>query len=268
MLIAGRWLSSIKQFDAHCAISLDGCTPSTHNRQRGNDRAFELTTLGISALEDAGIRFEIVMAVSKLNYSELEPLAEQIQREWRCCSVLKVNVVMPLGRGGQMADNGLLFTDEHLATVVDDVARLIGKFRFRILLHVDPAFFSVRTMALKYGCGGYCGYGNSLSVLASGAVSVCSLGKICDRYVFGDVRNIRLEHVWTNNPRLAEIHNEPHKKLKGVCRICALSRMCKGGCRAWALESQGDFFAPSPQCQAYYESGHFPNRWISPTEVP
>jgi radical SAM protein with 4Fe4S-binding SPASM domain len=79
-----------------------------------------------------------------------------------------------------------------------------------------------------------------------------------DKYTFGHVSTIDVREVWENNSILNEIHENTHTKLKGICSNCIFRTRCFGGCRAQALCAYGDFFAPNPYCQAYYDSGKFP----------
>lgn len=259
MLLSDRKISDIiRDCKVYCAISLDGLHPETHNKHRGNPNAFKRTVESIKKLEQERIYYQLIIAVSKFNYHELIPLFDFVKEHWKYCNSFKINIVTALGRGKGMAKKGLLFKSEELPEITEDIAPLVGKYPFKILLHIDPAFFSFKNYLLKYSCGGNCGYKNALSILAGGDVSICSLGKQVDGYTFGHVSAVDIKDVWENNPFLKEIHEDVHTKLKGICANCIFRKRCVGGCRAKALCDYGDFFAPQPHCQAYYDSGKFP----------
>jgi SynChlorMet cassette radical SAM/SPASM protein ScmF len=267
MLIpAGGILDTIKKYGVYCAVSLDGVKEETHNKHRRHKNAFKQTLLGIKKLEEAKMWYQLITAISNFNYHEIIPLADWIKKECKYCNSLKLNVVNSLGRAKDMDEDGLLFKMEDLPQITEEIAALVHRYPFKILLHVDPIFFSFKNLTeMKYACGGNCGYNSGLSILANGNVSICSLGKQMDKYIFGHVSTIDVNHVWNNNSLLTDIHQDTHKKLKGICANCIFKRHCLGGCRAEALCASGDFFAPHPRCQAYFESGKIPaSKLISP----
>lgn len=258
MLLKGARLEAIKTCRVMCAISVDGATAETHNRQRGRPDAFGKTIEGLRHLEAAGLGYQVIMAISRSNYHELAPLLTWIGQEFPHCNTVKINIVMAEGRGSDMQAAGLLFNASELPGIVEQVATLRAGYRFRIMVHVDPAFVSLRNLKAGVTCGGRCGYHKALSILADGSVSICSLGQMFPDYVFGHVSTIDLEQVWREHPTLRTIRDGSYTRLTGVCSRCIFRRACLGGCRAHALAVYGDVFAPAPLCQAYYESGTFP----------
>ena len=251
-------LNTIKNCKVYCAISLDGINSETHNKHRGNVDAFQRTVSSINKLEDEKINYQLIMSLSKFNYHELIPLLDWIKEKWKYGNKFKINITLPSGRAQRMNRKGLLFKAEELPKITEEIAALVDKYPFKIILHIDPIFFSFKNLMLKYCCGWNCGYEHGLSILANGDVSICSLGKQVPKYIFGHVSTINVKNAWENNPILTDIHGNPHTKLKGICSKCIFRRMCLGGCRAQALGAYGDFFAPNPSCQAYYDSGKFP----------
>jgi SynChlorMet cassette radical SAM/SPASM protein ScmF len=258
-------LNTIKNCRIYCAVSVDGFEPGTHNKQRGRKDAHRLTMEGINLLEQSNLSYQLIMAISKFNYHELVPLLEWVKENCKYCTAFKINVVNTLGRAKGMRKKGLLFEAAELPKVCEEIAGLADRFPI-IKLHVDPVFFSFKNLMKKISCGGFCGYTSSLSILANGNVSICSLGKQVDRYIFGHVSQIDVKNVWENNPFLKEVHEDVHLRLKGICSNCIFRKECAGSCRAEALTAYGDFFAPASRCQEYYESGNFPgSKLIDPT---
>lgn len=250
--------STIKENKVYCAVSIDGATPGTHNKHRGHVNAFQQTIAGIEKLDREGIHYQLIMAVSNFNYHELIPLLDLVKKKFKHCDTFKINVVIAVGRAQRMEKKGLLFKPEDLVQMTEDVALLLDKYPFNIILHIDPAFFSFKNLLKRYSCGGNCGFKSSLSVLANGNISICSLGKQFPDFVFGNVTDADLENVWNSNPVLTELHTNTHTKLKGICANCIFRKKCFGGCRAEALCVYGDFFGPSPRCQTFYDAGLFP----------
>lgn len=260
-------LETIKNYNIYCAVSLDGVTPETHNGYRNSKNAFQRTIRSLDELEKAKINFQVIMAISKVNYHELIPLLDFVNGRYKHCNTFKVNVVAIIGRAEEMDKKDQLFHAEEFPQITEDISELIGRYPFRVILHLDPVFFSFKNLTLKYSCGGHCGYKNSLSILANGNISICSLGKQVEKYSFGHVSAIDIRDTWENDPFLSTIHDSVlHTELKGICSNCIFRKTCLGGCRAQAICAYGDFFAPHPLCQAYYDSGKFPkSRLINAT---
>lgn len=262
MLIEGKRLSAIKRNRTYCAVSLDGTTAETHNKQRQSEEAYSLALRGIETLNREGLKFQIIMSISRMNYHDIEPLAARIAAEWPNCTLFKVNVVWPQGRAEDLKSQGALLSAVDIGAVACDVSAIERKFHLPISLHANPAFFTVSQLRQGICCGGSCGYHNALSVLADGSVSICSMGKLCSDYVLGHAKTMNVEEVWTTSPLLKSIHESTHLRLQGVCANCVFRRGCLGGCRAAALVEYGDFFGPSPSCQALYEKGRFSREWL------
>jgi len=265
-LLINENIEAIKNSNIYCCISLDGINADTHDMHRGLKGAFQKTIKGIEALEKENLYYQLIMVISRFNYQELIPLLNWVKDKWLYSRQFKINIVVKSGRANDMYKKGLLFEIDELLTISDEIGTVVKNYPFQILLHLDPAFFPFKNFSLNYFCGGHCGYNYSLSILANGEVSICSLGKQIKKYVFGHVSDVDLKDLWENNIILNEIHESTHLKLKGICSNCVFRKMCVGGCRANALLEYGDFFAPQPKCQQYYESGKFPpSRLIDPT---
>ncbi len=256
---------AIIDYNVYCAISLDGLSEDTHNKQRNNHQAFEQTMQAIRKLDDAGHYYQIIMAISKLNEHEFVPLLDWVKENCKFCNAFKINIVNARGRGEDMMSAGLLFSGKDVVNLGKAVGELAGKLPFQVFLHIDPAFVPLKGFRAKYTCGGHCGYRNSLSVLANGAISICSMGKQVPEYLFGHVSTIDIADTWKSHPKLLDIYDSMEEKLQGVCSNCIFRKSCFGGCRADAFCTYGDFFAPHPFCQDYYNSGEFPkSRLIDP----
>ncbi len=259
LLSDDRIFNCVRKHNVYCAISLDGINEATHNEQRGRNDAFAKTCRNIDKLDAEGMNFQLIMAVSKFNYCELPLLLDEVKKRWSHCNTFKINIVNMMGRGVNMAQKGLLFEPDELPAITEEVAGLIKEYPFKVALHVNPVFFSFKNLMKQYSCGGHCGYKTSLSVLANGNISICSLGKQVDKYVFGHIASSNLEEIWDANPLLNEIHGSMYQKISGICSNCIFRKKCLGGCRAESLWNYGDFFGPNPVCQSYYDSGKFPS---------
>jgi SynChlorMet cassette radical SAM/SPASM protein ScmF len=263
-LISGPRLDVIKRCRVQCAVSLDGINPDTHNQQRGHPHAFQNTVRGLRSLEEAQLPFQVIMAVSKTNIHEMIPLLEWFRENWKQCVCIKINPITPNGRAAFMGEQGALLEPLEKMALADEVGTIAGRYPFKVLLHVEPAFAPLGKMRSGAYCGGHCGYQRSLGILADGSVTICSIGKINSEFIFGHVSDIQLADIWKHNPILQQIHEGVEQQLQGVCGMCIFRRSCAGGCRALVLQCGGNLFGPDPICQELYDAGAFPPSRLIP----
>jgi MoaA/NifB/PqqE/SkfB family radical SAM enzyme len=152
------------------------------------------------------------MAISKFNYDELIFLLDWVKEKYKYCEKFKINIINELGRAVGMNKKSLLFKPEEYPKITEDLSKIFDKHPFKVVLHIDPVFFSFKNLMLKYSCGGHCGYKSSLSILSNGNVSICSLGKQVDKYIFDHVSTIDIKDIWENHPMLTDIHESTHTK--------------------------------------------------------
>ena len=68
-----------------------------------------------------------------------------------------------------------------------------------------------------------------------------------------------LEKIW-NHHLMKKLRKIKPNNLKGVCKKCQHLSFCMGGCRARAFIEYGNFEAPNPLCQSFYNNSLFPKK--------
>lgn len=257
-LITGKNIGTIHSTEVYCAISLDGRKEGTHDAIRRHPGAYRRTLDGLRLLEARGLRYQIIMSITRSNYAEVSDLLQWLSSDWPSCNAFKINVVLPFGRAEELAVDGLLFRAAEYPQLIREIGEMNGRFRLSPMLHINPAFFPLAQLTNGTCCGGYCGFTGALSILPNGEVSICSLGKHYPQYAYGHVSQVNLQDLWNDDPLLTGIHTDAYKRLTGVCSKCVHKKVCVGGCRAFALRAYDDIFAPSPSCQRMYDINQFP----------
>ncbi len=241
------------QMKTKISISLDAADPKIHDDLRGVVGAYKRTLRGIERLRKYGNDVYIVMALYKHNLFQIKPLFDLCQHLG--VKAVKINPIVPLGRGEQLeADGSLLHIKEILDLVHYVQEDLDSSYDFRAAIHLPCAFLPLS----KIGDSPQCPFKNLLSVLANGNISFCGLGYSAQDWKMGNIKDTNLRTLWETNETLNYIREKLPGCLEGVCQICLMKKFCGGGCRALAFSQYGSFTAPSPFCQALYKNGLFP----------
>jgi len=266
MLITDERASFFERMKTSLSISLDGATAAIHDKRRGLKGAFSRTTKAIEILQGYRVPIQIVMAVAQDNVHELPAVLEYVAMiNPQNRPSLKINPVTATGRAESMETRGELFELEELLRLVWKVDNVYAKqYEFPILLHLEPAFFSVNYL-LRHGSV-RCGFLNLICVLATGDISFCAMGYAQPEFIMGSVSrpDFDLKAIWEEHDVLRQMRRVVPENLDGVCGRCIMKYDCQGGCRAMAIAAYGNMAAPSPWCQLLYEKERFPeNRLIA-----
>lgn len=237
------------------SVSIDAADGGIHDGFRGRRGAFEMAIKGLKILVKHGLNPQVIMSLYKGNFDQIEPLI-------KLCSDLgirnlKINPVMELGRGKELGRKGLILSRDEL---VDLLRKSEGEWGERYgvkVLFTYPCSLKPLDILIRGGVP-ICPFKNLLSVLADGSITFCGFGYSEPRWIMGNIKDVNLEHLWKENDLLREAREKIPERLEGVCAECIIRDRCQGGCRAIAMDVYGSLTAPDPTCQAFYESGQFP----------
>ncbi len=262
-LVNNKIKDKLETYRPYLALSVDGISKEVHEGQRGRN-TYNKVMKCLTILEDIKLPYQIIIAVSKFNLSEVDKLSEFISVNLKYCNALKINPVNSDGRAKDMQKNDMLLTYFDLQQLAEKINKLSETYSFRLLLHLNKPFLLFDQILDKFTCGGYCGIKSALSILSDGTVSVCSLGRFTDkRYTFGNVASASLSEIWDNEKLLVDLRSETyHTKLEGVCGNCIFKKSCGGSCRAASLVEYNEIYAPFPNCQQLYNQGLFPENYL------
>jgi SynChlorMet cassette radical SAM/SPASM protein ScmF len=244
------------------AVSLDGATPQSHALLRGAEGTFDKTVQGIGYLVKHGIPVQVITCLHKGNAQEIKDVA--LLAVQLGAGSLKINPVVQLGRGQEMAEQGdLLDMGEVLALNRWVDGELRKRYEIPIHMSLPLAFQSLATIR-RYGLRS-CAVMNLLGILPGGEMSICGIGEGYGDLVFGNVRQTPVKEAWETSLGLQRIRQEIAAWPSGLCRRCMVKRYCTWGyCRAEAYALVGALSAPFPFCQAAYDAGLFPGGRLLP----
>ena len=229
------------------ALSLDSLDPTTHDRFRRVEGAFDNTVSGAKVLAARQMSFIIQTTVGAHNHDELEAIAEFAHREL-AAKVWNLYFLVPSGRGAFVSD----MTDEQYDGVLNTVLRLQKKYRDRMMVNAKCAPHFLRTVLaddpaspfIKSFSGGAagCPAGTQyLGIRPNGDVTPCPYVPLFG----GNLKTDSLTDVWNGAEVFRAIRLRD--QLDGRCGDCELSSHC-GGCRARAYGMVGDLMAEDPLC--------------------
>ncbi len=233
------------------SISLDGATEAGHDRFRQVPGAFAGALRGIDFLKAAGLEFQINTTVTLGNHRELPAILDLAVRLGAAAH--HIFLLVPTGRGKDLRDQAISagdyekilhwFYDQqekvplHLkATCAPHYYRILRQRAKAEGKKVNPETFGLE--AMTRGCLGGIGF---CFVSHVGDVQPCGYLEIRS----GNVREKGLREIWEDSPVFRQLRD--FSAYKGRCGRCEYIRVC-GGCRARALDQEGDFMAEEPLC--------------------
>jgi SynChlorMet cassette radical SAM/SPASM protein ScmF len=270
MLVDSRWIELFRRFAVEVSVSLDGASPEVHDASRGVKGAFQLTWKAIEEMAGAHIPLVIICAVSRRNVAEIPKILERLRsvgERGQLC--LKINPIIPVGRAENLGPRGQILSPEELLSlasyVTEELVPVYTQHQIGIALQLEMPFFDIRGLARGDGRIGasHCGFAQLLSVLADGSISFCGVGYAEPGYTMGNItEQYDLADIWHNHPVLKRARMILQNGLEGVCRECLFQPVCRGGCRALALECSKSLSAAPLWCQSLFDAGLFPKHLL------
>ncbi|MEO0241952.1 MAG: radical SAM protein [candidate division WOR-3 bacterium] len=165
------------------SVSLDSTDPQVHDYIRGITGAFEQTIRGINYLHEYGVRTQIITSLISKNSEELPDIVDFASKLG--ADSLKINPVIPMGRGENMQKRGELLDVEKVLEVYKKLKELFNNnFPLKIYFDIPPAFKSLNDLTDDFGT---CKIHNILGILSNGMVSICGIGKNITQLVMGNI---------------------------------------------------------------------------------
>lgn len=217
-------------------VSIEGLQES-HDRIRG-EGSFSRALQGVRTLRSAGVQVTLAMTVHQGNLGDLDALAALAAVE---ADRFYVSRLVPLGRG---ADLGGMLGAAAWGRVLERLRRLQTRLPIPLALR-DPtvrpllaAPWHARQSPVLAGCAA--GWG-TLTVESDGTLMPCRRMGVS----LGRLGEVSLQAVWDHHPLLASLRDRD--QLQGACGRCDYRWVC-GGCRAFAVQLEGNPLGADPQC--------------------
>lgn len=241
------------------SVSIDSPRASFHDSFRGVKGALDQALTGVEHAVAQGINVQFIMSLVSENAGDIEPLMAMAKELG--ASSLKVNPVMPIGRGNTLTQKGRTLPVEDLISLDKwSEGELAEKYDMNVCFAMPSAFKPMDTFLTNENAE--CRILNILGIVSTGNISICGIGKDVKGLVMGNIREDSLAEVWINSPILTTLRDLVPNRMEGICGRCILKGVCLGSCRADAFVLSGSLATPFWICQEAYDKGLFPKQRI------
>ena len=227
----------IAETDTFVYLSLDGATPSVHERVRGWG-TFDDVVVAAETLNRAGASFRIVFAASRLNADSAgDAVARAQDMGAECFCIIPV---MPTGR----ATRDMTLTAPEYATVLKSVERRADELGFSVELWCTPfAGLIVDSPRVSWE---YCRHNDcEMDIMPDGTVHLCDVPD----FQVSDVRDRSVVQAFEEQERSPLVCSlRRPRTLPAPCAGCDFGDSCLGGCYARAYLTTARTDAPDPLC--------------------
>ncbi|MBL7107000.1 MAG: radical SAM protein [Phycisphaerae bacterium] len=225
------------------SFSLDGDSAETHDEFRQTKGAFDIVIKAAALARKANIRFQINMAISKLNIDEVFGVYELSKKIGAYC--FNPFILVPTGRG-EMLKEAILDPIEY-QTLLNEFIEMKLENTIKIRITCGPQFAPVSKLQKNLlgindeakGCLGGREFG---FISYKGDIQICGFLDISAGNLIKN--NYNFEKIWTESEFLNKIRS---RNFTGACGNCGYITVC-GGCRARAYTIAGDYMATDPIC--------------------
>ncbi|HAJ44850.1 MAG: hypothetical protein UV99_C0004G0011 [Parcubacteria group bacterium GW2011_GWC1_43_61] len=249
LLIKKSDISALKDAEVVLSISLDGATPSTHDRIRGPGSWIKVTRK-ICELVGSGVKIGINCLLHEGNFQELEQIVA-LTYKLGCSGFNPINLIQ-LGRACRST---LCRVSE--VEVFRRIANYLIKHPEQLHLFEASSLFSSLGAALLVGvtCES-CGVGNRPCVYIdeTGSVYPCPNTQR-EEFSLGNIRRSSLfECIRTDHPVLERLKLLRVDTLNDQCSSCDVRFFCGGDCRGETYNVSGNLLAPYVACADRHDS--------------
>ena len=228
------------------ALSLDGGTPESHDRFRGELGSFEAAVRAARHAADLDLPIQINTTVSSETARELPGVADLVEElgavTW------EVFFLVPVGRGTALTPLSADDTEETLEWIY----RRQRTAPFRVVTVEAPQYRRIASRIELEETGRSVRVGSTSD--GNGFVFVSHVGEVCPSgflpLAAGVVPEEDIVEIYRTAPLFRTLRDRT--RLTGKCGRCEYRFLC-GGSRARAWAATGDYLASDPYCP--YEPG-------------
>ncbi len=218
-------------------LSLDGATPSVHERVRGRGTFNDVYT-AVKALKRASVSFRLVFAASRLNADsagEAVARAQDMGAEGFC-----LIPVMPTGR----ATPDMILSAPEYATVLKSVEQRADDLCFPVHLWCTP--FAGLIVNSSHVSWDYCRQNDrEIDIMPDGTVHLCDVPD----FKVTDMRDRAIVQAYEEQERTPLVCSlRRPRALPAPCADCCFGESCLGGCYARAYLATLRTDRPDPLC--------------------
>jgi radical SAM protein with 4Fe4S-binding SPASM domain len=235
-------VEELRHRDVKIRVSLDGCTPHTHEWMRGRG-TFIRTVQAISELRDAGINVGITTAISSHNCHEIDKMLKFVDS--LNVEFFQFIIVNRLGRA--ISSNVTAHSDSDVYQTFYRIIKERPGFRDAMRDSTLGNVIACNTSGLFFH---HCGLGiqKNFYVQADGDIFPCR-ATILPEFRLGNVRSMQLDSfVELEHPLLNKFQQLTIDSLNPTCTSCTFRYWCSGECRGETYQATGDLTVPTLHC--------------------
>ncbi len=225
-------------------FSVDG-TEAVHDELRAKEGSHARALQGIRNARAAGLSVASNTQINALTLPVLRETARLLRDTG--VQVWRAQVTVPMGRAADTP--GVLLQPYQVLEALDTLGELQIEFAretlagggalddvFNIIAGNNIGYYSPHEMILRSDPGGNgrtwkgCQAGVfTMSIESDGTIKACPSLPTAP-YVGGNVRDVRLEDIWSTDPALNFVQNRNTEELWGFCAECEYGATCGAGC--------------------------------------
>ena len=238
MFINNEKARALKESEAHVYVSLDGDKES-HEKLRGSG-TFDAMLRGIRKLNEYGIPFTTIMAVTNFNYNKVGKFVK-LSKELGASSVAMIPV-MPVSNA---LNNRIWVRSPQLMKTLFDFVEALEEYEIYGSTWCIP--WTKHYIKSKYLRSGNCRLSNTLDLGPNGSALLCDILDI----TIGSVRKESLKEILIRFERSELIRSLKIPPKEGTCAFCNFRNICLGGCYARAIFTHNKLYE-DPLCPLVY----------------
>ena len=213
-------------------VSLDGVNAEVNDRIRGKG-TYKRILEAISCLASNKVPFSINTVLTRLNYSQLDPL-RGLAKEYG--AELRVSRFRPSGRGKSNRKELVPDKDQ-----LEAFAEWLGQHD---LVRTGDSFFCLTSEKRRRNGLDMCGAAKMTCCISpTGNVYPCAFLQE-EPFKVGNVRAMSFKEMWDNSI----VFNQLRNLNVETCKTCTRFESCRGGCPAMAYHTYNDIDMPDPEC--------------------
>ena len=238
-------------------IGLDGSSANINDYIRNKKGVFRKSVEAIKILKKRGFNVHVEFTITKININEIPKTLDFLEKLG--VNTFLARAVLFSGRANKNESNFQLSPKEYRKTL-NELKDAGSKKRKIISNCQDPLFHLIDKQVVKklkqYGdiysgkiISGCTAGINMIHIHVNGDVGICTF---LPDIILGNIFNNSLMDIWDNRESIEVVKKLIHREYVGLCGRCKDRFIC-GGCRARALQINGNLLGHDPYCWKYLE---------------
>lgn len=263
-LINSEVIDLFKEHKFGVGISLDGCNEQQNYARifPSGKNSYELVMKNIKKLQDANVKFGIIMSVTKKHQGCEQQLYDFIGQHNISCNIRPVFASDPTNVAEIMTETEYAkFFNKLFDIWYDDQTKKVETYQILELYQalkkeVDPSYID-RNCSNSDRC-----FKDFVSMDVFSNLYACNRLYGIDKFYYGNLKHDSMESIYKKVDTLLKERNEA---ISEKCGECPTISECNGGCPAEAYDIYGDIKHPATNCKVKkLVSEHVKGRIICP----